>query len=174
MTLRPAVEGDLSRLIAIELDAGEVFRTVGLDAIADQEPDDPVTLRGHIADGTAWVAERDGDVIGYAVASTVDGHAHLGQVSVIRAAQGFGVGRSLIDRVERWGREQRSGSITLTTFADVPWNGPYYARLGYEPLPPSELTPGLAVIRANETAAGIDLLPRIAMRKPLGPEEAAT
>lgn len=165
------MEGDVSRLIAIERDAGEMFRTVGLDAIADAEPDDPDTLRAHIEDGTAWVAESAGDVVGYAVASVVDGDAHLGQVSVIRGAQRIGVGRLLIERVERWGREQELGSITLTTFVDVPWNGPYYARLGYEPIPLNEFCPGLAAIRANETANGIDLQPRIAMRKPLGSDQ---
>ena len=162
------MEGDVSRLVAIERDAGEMFRTVGLDAIADAEPDDPDTLRAHIEDGTAWVAEYAGDVVGYAVSSVVDGHAHLGQVSVIRGAQRIGVGRLLIERVERWGREQQLGSVTLTTFVDVPWNGPYYARLGYEPIPQHEFSPGLAAIRANEIANGIDLQPRIAMRKPLG------
>ena len=167
------MEGDVSLLIAIERDAGEMFRTVGLDAIADAEPDDPQTLRAHIEDGTAWVAEYAGDVVGYAVASVVDGHAHLGQVSVIRGAQRIGVGRLLIERVERWGREQELGSITLTTFVDVPWNGPYYARLGYEPIPLSELTMGLAEIRTNETANGIDITPRIAMRKALDSDDPA-
>ena len=169
--LRRADEGDISRMIAVELDAGQMFRTVGLDAIADEEADDPETLRAHLADGTAWVAERSGAVIGYAVASIVDGHAHLGQVSVIRAAQSVGIGRSLIEQVEHWGREQQLGSITLTTFVDVRWNAPYYARLGYEAVPDSELTPGLAAIRANEIADGIDLRPRIAMRKRLTPEK---
>ncbi len=172
--LRLADEGDVSRMIAVELDAGQMFRTVGLDAIAEEEPDDPETLRAHLADGTAWVAERGGAVIGYAVASIVDRNAHLDQVSVIRAAQRIGVGRSLIAQVERWGQEQQLGSITLTTFADVPWNGPYYARLGYDALPNSELTPGLATLRVNEIANGIDLRPRIAMRKRLGSDNATT
>lgn len=167
VVIRPAVDGDVSRLIAIELDAGEMFRSVGLDAIADEEADDPDTLQAHVDDATAWVAERDGEVVGYAIGSIVDGHAHLGQVSVIRSGQRIGIGRLLIDRVERWGSEQGLGFITLTTFADVPWNGPYYARLGYSRLPPNELTPGLAMIRANEIADGIDLRPRIVMRKPL-------
>lgn len=166
------MEIDVSFLVAVELDAGEMFRNVGLDAIADHAPDDPDSLRAHIADGTAWVAECDGEVIGYAVASIVDRHAHLGQVSVVRAAQGIGVGRSLVERVEQWGRERGLVSITLTTFADVPWNGPYYARLGFEPVPLHELTPGLALIRADEAAKGIDLRPRIAMRKPLIPGKA--
>ena len=131
-------------------------------------------LRAHIADETAWIAERGGTVVGYAVASIVDGHAHLGQVSVIRAAQRIGVGRSLIEQVEHWGREHQLGSITLTTFVDVPWNTPYYERLGYEAVAESELTPGLATIRANEIADGIDLRPRIAMRKILGAKAPTT
>ena len=168
------MEGDVSRMTAVELDAGLMFRTVGLDAIADAEPDDPEMLRAHIADETAWIAERGGTVVGYAVASIVDGHAHLGQVSVIRAAQRIGVGRSLIEQVEHWGREHQLGSITLTTFVDVPWNTPYYERLGYEAVAESELTPGLATIRANEIADGIDLRPRIAMRKILGAKAPTT
>ena len=174
VTLRLAVAGDVLRLIAVESDAGEMFRTVGLDAIADEEPDRPEALQPHIEDGTAWVAELDGKVIGYALASIVDGQAHLVQVSVIGAAQGSGVGRSLIEQVEGWGREQRLHSITLTTFADVPWNAPYYARLGYSPVAEGELSPGLAAIRTAEVAGGLDLRPRIAMRKRLGTEDAAT
>lgn len=172
--LRPATEGDISLLIAIETDAGELFRTVGLDAIADEEPDDPDTLRAHVHDGTAWVAESGGEVVGYAIASIVGGHAHLDQVSVIRAAQGSGIGRALIEQVERWGRDQGLGAVSLTTFTDVPWNGPYYARLGYEEVPTGEITSGLAAIRASEKANGLDLLPRIAMHKALTFDDSAT
>lgn len=174
VTLRLAEVGDVLRLIEVELDAGEMFRTVGLDSIADGTPDGPGALQPHIEDGTAWVAELDGNVIGYALASIVDGQAHLRQVSVLRAAQGIGVGRSLIEQVERWGRKQRLRSITLTTFADVPWNAPYYVRLGYSPMAEGELSPGLAAIRTAEVAGGLDLRPRIAMRKRLGTEDAAT
>ena len=165
--IRQAVEHDIARLREIERDAGEMFRTIGLNAIADDEPADPETLRQHVAGATAWVAERSSAVIGYALASIVDGNAHLGQVSVIRAAQGHGVGRMLIEQVEQWGREQCVDAVTLTTFADVRWNGPYYAHLGYEPVAPEELTPDLAKIRADETANGIDVRPRMAMRKVL-------
>lgn len=172
--IRPAIDADVPTMMAIELDAGEMFRTVGLDAIADEETDDPEALRAYVDEGTAWIAVIDGQVVGYAIGSVVDGSAHLDQVSVIRSAQGNGVGRALIERVEQWGREQRLSFITLTTFVDVAWNGPYYARLGYVDIPQNELTPGLAVIRANEIANGLDLRPRIAMRKPLGPEDAVS
>ena len=41
-------------------------------------------------------------------------------------------------------------AVTLTTFRDVPWNAPYYERLGFRTLAADEITPGLAAIRAHE------------------------
>jgi hypothetical protein len=56
--------------------------------------------------------------------------------------------------------------VTLTTFRDVPWNGPFYAGLGFRAV--DELTPGLAAVRDHEKAIGDDDFgPRIAMRKEL-------
>ncbi|MGC3003056.1 GNAT family N-acetyltransferase, partial [Streptomyces sp. G35A] len=52
----------------------------------------------------------------------------------------------------------------LTTFAEVPWNAPYYARLGFRPLTGPDLTPGLRRIRAEELGHGLDRWPRVCMR----------
>jgi hypothetical protein len=41
------------------------------------------------------------------------------------------VGRALIDRVRAWAAETGRSTITLTTFAEVPWNGPLFAHLGF-------------------------------------------
>jgi hypothetical protein len=57
--------------------------------------------------------------------------------------------------------------LTLTTFADVPWNAPYYARLGFEITPPNKITPGLREIRQYEAAAGLDAWPRVVMSRTL-------
>jgi hypothetical protein len=53
--------------------------------------------------------------------------------------------------------------MTLTTFADVPWNAPYYERCGFRVMAADEITPGLAAIRAAEAAAGLDRWPRVCM-----------
>ena len=58
---------------------------------------------------------------------------------------------------------------TLTTFRDVAWNGPYYARLGFTVVPAEALTPGLRELRAAETARGLDRWPRVVMSRPLDP-----
>lgn len=56
-------------------------------------------------------------------------------------------------------------SLTLTTFRDVPWNAPFYARLGFEMI--TTLTPELREKREEETAHGLAYDARCAMRLPL-------
>jgi hypothetical protein len=57
--------------------------------------------------------------------------------------------------------------MTLTTFRDVPWNGPYYTRLGWSALPAADLPPELAAARRHERDLGLDQWPRQAMAKNL-------
>jgi hypothetical protein len=49
----------------------------------------------------------------------------------------------------------------------VPWNGPYYARLGFTVVPDDEAGPGLLALRSHERAIGLDAWPRQSMRRPL-------
>ena len=97
------------------------------------------------------MAEEGDRIVGYATASIVDGEGHLDQVSVVPEAGGKGFGSSLIGEVHHWAEVNGFPSVTLTTFRDLPWNGPYYARLGYVPLADDELGPELHAIRQAET-----------------------
>jgi hypothetical protein len=54
--------------------------------------------------------------------------------------------------------------VLLTTFRDVPWNAPYYQRLGFHILRDEELGPGLRSIRAHETQLGLPPESRVCMR----------
>jgi hypothetical protein len=69
-----------------------------------------------------------------------------------------------VNAVSDWARYRGLPAVTLTTFRDVPWNGPFYAKLGFREL--SELSPGLAAMREHERAIGDDDFgTRIAMRE---------
>mgnify|MGYP003628068385 CR=1 FL=1 len=70
-------------------------------------------------------------------------------VGLVRAVQRFFGGRGL-------------ARLTLTTFADVPWNAPYYARIGFAPVAGDSLSGALAAALA-EDAAGFPAASRIAM-----------
>jgi GNAT superfamily N-acetyltransferase len=75
------------------------------------------------------------------------------------------LGRALLDRLIEWAERQRLPAVTLTTYTEVPWNGPYYERCGFRYLTDAELTPGLRAIRAAEAAHGLDRWPRACMRR---------
>ena len=82
-----------------------------------------------------------GAVIGFAVAWVIDGEGHLDELAVTPAHGRRGVGRALVDEVLAWSAARGLPSVTLITFRDVPWNGPFYEKLGFEAV--TALTPAL-------------------------------
>jgi GNAT superfamily N-acetyltransferase len=166
--VRAATDDDRARMQAIEVAAGERFRTVGLGHVADHDPYSLEDLHGYVAAGRAWIAESADGVIGYAAADLLDGAAHLEQVSVDPAHQGRGVGRSLVEHVVAWARDRGDATVTLTTYRDVEWNAPLYRHLGFRVLRDDELTPGLVTRRAEEARHGLDPGARVCMRLDLG------
>jgi hypothetical protein len=57
-------------------------------------------------------------------------------------------------------------SVTLTTFRDVPWNLPFYARLGFAVVPPGQLSDALRTVVDEETRHGLDPRRRVVMKRP--------
>jgi GNAT superfamily N-acetyltransferase len=170
VTIRAATERDIEAMRAIEVDAGGRFRAIGLHVVADDPPPEPEALLGYITCGLAWIAEGRADdghpvPVGYALASTVDGEGHLDQVSVLEQATGRGIGSALVDVVLSWSAASGHPAVTLTTYGDVPWNGPWYARRGFVEVPDERLTPRLRAILERERAIGLEPPTRIAMRR---------
>lgn len=165
LTVRPASPEDAPALREIERLAGERFRDVGLPEVADDEPPSVEQLARYARAGRSLVAVDDTDApIGYVLVDVVDGNAHAEQVSVRPDHQGAGVGRTLIERVRAWAAEAGMPAVTLTTFADVPWNAPLYRHLGFRILAEDEIGPELRAVRDAETAHGLDPARRVCMR----------
>ena len=152
---------------AVERAAGEPFRALGMDTIADDEPPAAEVLRGVVDDGRAWVVGRGGGVVAYLVADVVDGCGHVEQVSVHPGHAGHRHGAALVEHLGAWSAGRGHPALTLTTFRDVAWNGPYYVRCGFRTLADGEIGPGLRAIRADEAARGLDRWPRVTMRRDL-------
>jgi GNAT superfamily N-acetyltransferase len=89
------------------------------------------TWRPRLDAGTLWVVETDGRVIAFLAATAHGDRLHIDEVDVEQGHQGKGVGRGLIHHVIAWARTQAFASVSLTTFRNVPWNGPFYASLGF-------------------------------------------
>ncbi|OUL32873.1 hypothetical protein BV372_18135 [Nostoc sp. T09] len=57
---------------------------------------------------------------------------------------------------------------SLSTFRDIPWNSPFYWKLGFHVLDESELTAGFQQIRLQKAEAGLPIADRVIMQCELG------
>jgi GNAT superfamily N-acetyltransferase len=165
VSVRQARPEDVGRVQAIQLAAGNAFRDIGMPAVADSPPLPAESLSGYRRAGRAWVAvDEYDDPIGFVVADVVDDRAHIEQVSVHPAHARQRIGAMLLDHVANWAAENGLTGLTLITFRGVPWNAPYYERLGFRELADTEVTPGLA---ARKAAEGGNLAARVCMLREL-------
>jgi GNAT superfamily N-acetyltransferase len=163
--IRAARPTDYRKLPDIERKAGELFREIGMHDIADAEPFSADELAAAAA---LFVATgEDGEPVGYAMVEIVDDHAHLGQLSVAPEHGGQGIGTELLDAVGGWAAGQGHREVTLTTFRDVPFNAPLYAKRGFEILPEAAWTPALKKLVDSEAGMGLDPSLRVVMRRAL-------
>jgi hypothetical protein len=103
--------------------------------------------------------------VAYLLLERLDGNAHVEQLSVHPSHARRGLGSELLDAAEKWAHAGGLAWLTLATFRDVPWNAPYYRRLGFEELDPDMLDDGLRGILECEALVGLSRWPRIAMRR---------
>jgi peroxiredoxin/GNAT superfamily N-acetyltransferase len=156
---------DLRFLPAIELAAVTLFTGPEFDAIP-HEPTSPDVLRKAQRDGHVWVALAGGAPVGFALVELIEpGGAHLEEIDVHPDHGRRGLGTWLVKQVCQWAAAGGYSSITLTTFRDVPWNMPFYARLGFEVVPSAELSPALRAIVDAEARRGLDPARRVVMRR---------
>ncbi len=73
---------------------------------------------------------------GFARIDDLAGGAHLEQLSVHPDHARRGLGRALLKAAVAWAAAQDYEELTLATYRDVPWNGPFYASEGFVELGP--------------------------------------
>ena len=69
--------------------------------------------------------------VGLCRIDAIDPGAHLEQLSVHPDHAGHGIGRALLRAGCHWVAAHGYAEITLATYRDVPWNGPFYASEGF-------------------------------------------
>jgi GNAT superfamily N-acetyltransferase len=170
--LRAMTSDDIALVTVISAEAGRRFAAVTDPRIAACADDPPFTIdevQPYVDDHRAWVATAGDDVVGFVIAGIVDDHAHIDEVDVLPSSGRQGHGARLVEEVVRWASASHLHGVTITTFRDVPWNAPWYARLGFRPVPDSDLTPGLRRIRDREDSEGLPRELRVVMRRDVAP-----
>jgi GNAT superfamily N-acetyltransferase len=157
--IRLAGRDDLAQLPEIDKRAESLFHVAGFDL-----PDIPFSAEDVDAAKVVFVAGRP--AVGYVWVDEVDGVAHIEELAVVPSRMRRGLGTALLTAACEWAAGEGYPAITLTTFADVAWNAPYYAARGFVVL--DEITPGLAAVRERERALGLDAVGRrVVMRREL-------
>ena len=163
-TLRRAHDHDADLLPAVEHSAAQAFLGCeGLQWLASADVLSAEQHRAFIAAGLTWVVvDRQDRPQGFLCGQDCGTDWHIVELSVAQALQGQGQGRRLIATVANRAHAQGFSGLTLTTFTQVPWNAPFYARLGFARLDAQTCSDFLQRQLAAEHAQG--LTERCAMR----------
>ena len=164
-TITAARLQDLSRLSAIELAAARLLEGHAPESILNETTSLDV-LKQAQRDGRLWVALADEVPVGFAHIEVIEpGAVHLEEIDVHPEHGRRGLGARLVLRVCEWAAVHRYGSVTLTTFREVPWNMPFFAKLGFVIVPPEQLSASLIAIVDDEARRGLDPLRRVVMKR---------
>ncbi len=145
--LRTATIDDIPRLCAISSSATKKFATIpDLADLADDQ-EEPLTIQKWLALGNIYVVDIDEIPVGFVAAHPMDNTIYIAEISVHADHQGKGIGTLLVKAVLRWaiGRARYEGSlqarVSLTTYPDVAWNGPWYVKFGFSEADASDVGP---------------------------------
>jgi ribosomal protein S18 acetylase RimI-like enzyme len=130
------------------------FDPIPLDLLAERQKENQL-----------WVAANAEDkAVGFVVARILDDAIYIHELDVHPSHGRRGLGRRLIAAVCDSAKNAGLSAATLSTFRDIAWNAPFYAKLGFRILTDDELTPGLSEVRRREAESGLPLDHRVCMR----------
>ena len=172
--IRLAGVADPPLLPAIERAAATLFREyfdeTGLTEAAIEHTNSVEDFAAAQRDGLLWVAvDKEDAPIGFAMLRRFDDVLHLHEFDVHPAHARHGLGRSLLEHVREWARQNCFTAITLTTYRNVLWNAPFYERMGFLTMAECEWSAALRAIWEKERKMGWKLSARVAMRLDLTP-----
>ena len=169
-TIRLSRRAELSRLAEVERQAALLF--VGHEAELGLLPSHLTSvssldsLKRASDDGRLWVAADDQDEpVGFALVVDLGLFAHLEELDVLPAHGRQGLGSELIEAVCSWATTRGFSAVTLSTFRDVPWNAPAYARRGFDVVAPEDLPPELVRVVEAERKKGLRVDQRVIMQR---------
>jgi GNAT superfamily N-acetyltransferase len=167
--IEPASIDDLPRLPELEASATDRFPSQVLPPALPLRTDSFESLVAAQADGRILVARAEGgSVMGFVLVESLGADGLLEELDIAPEYGRQGIGAQLVEAACSWASAQAHARIVLSTFREVPWNEPFYARLGFCEIPESQWTSLLRGVRATEGTLGFDLDERVLMARALG------
>jgi GNAT superfamily N-acetyltransferase len=170
--IRSARAEEIPLLSHIEQSAAVLFLDTPYAFLVNADPLPLDYVQQQFQAGRVWVAvdcrgQPKGyqyeTVVGYAIACEVDDTLYLQQIDVDPEHGRRGIGSALVDTVCAWAKQHGYRIISLSTFRDIPWNAPFYSKLGFRPVDEAKLTKGFQQIRLKELEARLPISERVIM-----------
>ncbi len=163
--IRKTATRDIASLAAIERSADSAFETIPALAWVASDSAQPEDLHHRLCEqGYSAVMVNANDApVGFINGDYIDGALHILGVAVMRDCQGMGLGKRLMADAICHARAKQLSALTLTTFRNVPWNQPFYARLGFSVISDAGMPDYLVRLLEEEAAHGFARNSRCAM-----------
>lgn len=165
--IREARSDELGAVAEIERAAGALFDSWRDRVALDDGDPTPLSVLAEARErGDLLVAVGADDTpLGVCFLGELDGEGHLWELDVHPDHGRQGIGRALVEFTIETMRARGYAGVTLTTFREVPWNGPFYESAGFVAIEPSG--PEMQGVVAKEESLGLDFSQRCAMRRAL-------
>jgi predicted N-acetyltransferase YhbS len=163
-SLRLARPADAAAMPEIERAAAVAFAGVpGLEGVDFTRTRSEAEFARLIRKGHSLVAHVGETLAGFLVAERFSRELHIWEMDVAPAFQRQGIGAGLVRAAQIDARNSGITALTLTTFRDVAWNAPFYARLGFDEVTALDAHIRLAGELAVEVDSGLPAERRCAM-----------
>jgi GNAT superfamily N-acetyltransferase len=168
VTFRFAASHEAHAIRAIEFEASQRFVEVGMAGIADAPPTALALVERKIGAGEIIVAvNADQTCVGFVMFEAQPARIYVQELDVLPSYAGRRIGAALIEQVAQLARSRQLIQLVLSTYREVPWNAPYYRRLGFRDIEETELDAALLARRVAHIARGLDESKRVFMQRDL-------
>jgi GNAT superfamily N-acetyltransferase len=170
-SIRFATTPDIAALPLIERAADSLF-----EELLGPEPfgaDSEITGAARAAEpGFILVAaeREDGPAVGFVHVLEVSGAPHLEQLAVLPQHLRRGHGRALVEAAVAESSARGHDRLTLRTFADIPWNRPFYEACGFAVIAPVDSNFHRGLVRVEEEMGLTRHGRRVLMARAISPE----
>ena len=162
--VRLATLGDCEALPAIEHAAAEMFRPLDLIDFENGPDVAPLDyLEAQCRARLLWVATMSDAPVGFVVADVREGDFYVAELDVHPDHGRKGLGAALMKLASDEAFARGFRRVTLNTFRDVPWNAPFYARLGFTEIAEADWRPWMDALARQMEQSGMDLKTRVYM-----------
>ncbi|MDR6627509.1 GNAT family N-acetyltransferase [Caulobacter segnis] len=166
LAIRPALKREIDAIRDLERASSRRFLGV-MDALAVDDPTPADVLARRLGADGLLAATIDGELAAFVMFRPLEDSHYIEQIDVNPRFQGRRIGAALIDAVAERAAAAGLARLTLSTFRDIPWNAPYYRRLGFLDIPDAALSDALRAVRREHVARGLDEGARLFMQRPI-------